>query len=359
MEQIWQPAAVFVGAALVAVVVGWFVGRLSLRIGSADDQALMWRLHQRAHRPFVSTLVAAALLAAVPTVTLDAGTRGDLRRAFVLCVIAATAWFAVKALFVAQDMVFARVRIDVRDNRRARRVRTQISILRSLTAVTVSLIAIASMLMTFQRFRAFGASLLASAGIIGIIAGVASQTALKNVFAGLQLAFSDALRLDDVVVVESEWGRVESLNLMTVTLQLWDERRLVLPTSYFTTTPFQNWTRTESRVIGSVVFHLDYRTPLPELRAHARQVISDSPLWDRRDWVLQVVDTTPNAMVVRVLASAADASSAWDLRCDIREALIAWLVDHAPQSLPRLRTDVYSNPYPDEPLLTEDALRQH
>lgn len=339
MDIIWRATAVLVGASLIALLMGWLISRLALRVGRRDDTALLWLVHRRCHRPFLLTLAVAALTAALPGTQLDRTSTDALRHAFTLGLIAAAAWLAVKALFVVQDIAFARVRIDMRDNRRARKLRTQISILRSLTAAGVSVVAIAAMLMTFGRFRAFGASLLASAGIIGIVAGAASQTALKNVFAGLQLAFSDSLRIDDVVVVEGEWGRVESLNLMTVTLALWDERRLVLPTSYFTTTPFQNWTRTESRVVGSVLLYLDYRTPLGPLRSKAQQVISDSPLWDRRDWVLQVVDTNPSTMVVRVLASAADAPSAWDLRCDIREELIDWLVDHAPESLPRLRTD--------------------
>lgn len=356
MDTIWRATAVLVGAALTALLIGWVISRIALRIGRHDETALLWRVHQRCHRPFICTLVVVALTVALSGAHLDGESRDALRHAFTLGLIAATAWLAVTALFVVQDFAFARVRIDMRDNRRARKLRTQISILRSLTAVGVSIVAAAAMLMTFGRFRAFGASLLASAGIIGIVAGAASQSALKNVFAGLQLAFSDALRIDDVVVVENEWGRVESLNLMTVTLALWDERRLVLPTSYFTTAPFQNWTRTESRVVGSVMLYLDYRTPLEPLRRKAQQVINDSPLWDRRDWVLQVVDTTPSTMVVRVLASAADAPSAWDLRCDVREELIDWLVEHAPQSLPRLRTDA-GDAYPAEEIRELTARR--
>jgi hypothetical protein len=191
--------------------------------------------------------------------------------------------------------------------------------------------------MTFPELRTFGASLLASAGLAGIVAGLAAQTTLANIIAGLQLAFTDAVRIDDVVVVEEEWGWIEELTLTYVVVHIWDERRLVLPTSYFTTTPFQNWTRTQARLLGAVILHLDYATPLAPLREFAHQVISASPLWDGKDWVLQVTDTTDTTMVVRVLASAADAPSAWDLRCNIREALIVYLQQNHPQSLPVTR----------------------
>lgn len=225
--------------------------------------------------------------------------------------------------------------VDVANNRRVRRLRTQIGILRQFTTGLVIIVAIAAMLMTFSLLRTFGASLLASAGVVGAIAGFAAHATLSNVFAGLQLALTDALRYDDVVVVENEWGRVEELTLTHVVVRLWDERRLVLPTTYFTTTPFQNWTRNEARVLGSVELHVGYNAPMMDLRAEARRIIERSPLWDRRDWVLQVVDSTPWSMIIRVLASAPDGPSSWDLRCDIREGLIKFLHREHPDALPR------------------------
>jgi small-conductance mechanosensitive channel len=253
-------------------------------------------------------------------------------------------WLLTKLLFMAEDAALQHVRVDVADNRRARKVRTQLATLRRLTAVVIAVVAVAAILMTFSGLRAYGASVLASAGVVGVIAGLAAQTTLSNVFAGLQLVFTDALRIDDVVVVEDEWGRIEELTLTYVVVHLWDERRLVLPATYFTTTPFQNWTRSESRVLGSVELHVDPATPIPVLRRRAREVIDAHPLWDRRDWVLQVTDTTEFTVVVRVLASAADAASAWDLRCDIREQLIAFLQAEHPESLTRLRTQPEMQP---------------
>jgi small-conductance mechanosensitive channel len=252
--------------------------------------------------------------------------------------IAAVSWLVTNLLFVVEDAALSHVRVDVADNRRARKVRTQLATLRRLTAVVITVVAVAAILMTFSGLRAYGASVLASAGVAGIIAGLAAQTTLANVFAGLQLVFTDGLRIDDVVVVEDEWGRIEELTLTYVVVHLWDERRLVLPATYFTTTPFQNWTRSESRVIGAVELHLDPVADVSALRERARQVISANPLWDRRDWVLQVTDMTELTIVVRVLASAADAASAWDLRCEVREALVAYLRHEQPDALPRLRT---------------------
>jgi small-conductance mechanosensitive channel len=191
--------------------------------------------------------------------------------------------------------------------------------------------------MSFQDLRGVGQSLLASAGVAGIVVGLAAQATLGNWIAGIQLAFTDALRLDDVIVTAGEWGRVEELTLTHVVLHLWDERRLVLPTSYFTTTPFENWTRTEARVLGSVLLNVDFSVPMEELRAETLRLLEASALWDRVAWVVQVVDSTPTDMVVRVLASSPDASSSWDLRCEIREGLLRWLQASHPESLPRAR----------------------
>ena len=204
-------------------------------------------IHRRCRHAFILVCVVVAWAASLPFSQVDGRWYAGLRQGGVLCLIAAAAWLVIELLFAVQDLTFVYVPVDIEDNRRARKIRTQISLLRSLTVGVVAVLAAVSMLMTFGRLRTFGTSLLASAGVVGVIVGVAAQATLRNVLAGLQLAFSDAMRIDDVVVVDGEFGRVEALNLMTVTLHLWDERRLVLPTSYFTTTSFQNWTVATSR----------------------------------------------------------------------------------------------------------------
>ena len=259
------------------------------------------------------------------------------RRGGLIVGIVAVCWLLVRGVRLVEQVLFKRLRMDVEDNRRIRRTRTRVTLLRRLAVVLVVVIGLVCALMTVPQLHTFSTSMFASAGVAGIVAGLAAQTTLSNMFAGLQLVFTDAVRMDDVVVVEAEWGWVEEITLTYVVLHLWDERRLVLPTSYFTTTPFQNWTRNEARVLGAVTLYLDYATPLTALRERAEAVVRASPLWDGRDWVLQVIDTTEHAIVVRVLASATDGPTAFDLRCEIREALITYLQQAHPQALPAQR----------------------
>ncbi len=326
-------AAVAVGALLTAELVHQVLGLVQ----RFRARRLIDGLRRSCRRPFATALLTSSLLAAVHSVGLADGAQEPVRRLLLVATVCAIAWLVTRVAFVAEEVTFGRLDVDVRDNRRARRRRTQVRLLRRLTTAVVVSIAAASTLLTLPGFQGAGASLLASAGFLSVVAGLAAQTTLGNVFAGLQLTFTDAMRLDDVIVVEQEWGRVEEITLTYVVLALWDERRLVLPTSWFTTHPFQNWTRTESRVLGEVLLHLDPAMPVEALREEARRVVEASPLWDRRDWVLQVVDTTSSTMVVRVLASAADAPSSYDLRCEIREKLLGWIQAHHPQGLPHLR----------------------
>jgi small-conductance mechanosensitive channel len=193
------------------------------------------------------------------------------------------------------------------------------------------------MLMTFPGIRALGASVLASAGLVSVVAALAAQSTLGNVFAGLQLAFSDAIRVDDVVVVEQEWGRIEEITLTYVAVQIWDDRRLILPTSYFTTKPFQNWTRNSSAVLGTAEVDVDWSTPIEPLRAELRRVCEGSELWDERVCVLQVTEAIGGTIRLRALVSAADAGALWDLRCLVRERLVGWMWEHQRGSLPRVR----------------------
>jgi small-conductance mechanosensitive channel len=315
-----------VGAGLVALLVVSLVVRIGRGYGSTS---VLTQVGLCA-RP----LMALAMATAIATMANLFSTATGWQRVTTVLFIGAACWLMLRTARVAELVMFNRLRMDVVDNRRIRRARTQVTLLRRVLAVAVVLLGIAGALMTFPEMHAFGASLFASAGIAGIVAGLAAQTTLANMFAGMQLVFTDAVRMDDVVVVEGEWGWIEEITLTYVIVHIWDERRLVLPTSYFTSKPFQNWTRNEARVLGSVVLYLDYETPLTRLREQARIVIEASPLWDRQDWVLQVVDTTEHAIVVRVLASAADGPTAWDLRCEIRESLIAFLQENCPKALP-------------------------
>ncbi|MEJ2858605.1 MULTISPECIES: mechanosensitive ion channel family protein [unclassified Saccharothrix] len=324
----------FAGSVLVALVVVTAVHRVVRRIGRRS--ALFAGLAAHAHRP----AVAVAVLVAVQFSIGVAGW-GDWRPAALhvvgIALILAGAWLLASLLVVVEDAMLARIRVDVSDNRHARRVHTQITLVRRVTVVVVGVLAFASVLMTFPGARAAGTSLLASAGVIGAIAALAAQSLLGNVFAGVQIAFSDALRLDDVVVVEDQWGRIEDITLTYVVVHLWDDRRLILPTAYFLKTPFENWTRTQSALLGTVEMDVDWTVPVEDMRQELRRFLESDDLWDGRVCVLQVTDAVGSFVRVRALVSATDAGRLWDLRCEVREHLVSWLRVHQPAALPQLR----------------------
>ncbi|ONI83602.1 mechanosensitive ion channel protein MscS [Saccharothrix sp. ALI-22-I] len=324
----------FAGSLLVALIAVTLVHRVVSRIGRRS--ALFAGLARYAHRP----ALAVAVLVAVQF-SLGVVARGDWRPVALhvtgIALILAGAWLLASLLVVIEDATLARIKIDVSDNRHARRVHTQITLVRRVTVVVVSILAAAAVLMTFPGARAAGASILASAGVIGAIAALAAQSLLGNVFAGVQIAFSDALRLDDVVVVENEWGRIEDITLTYVVVHLWDDRRLILPTSYFLGKPFQNWTRTQSALLGTVELDLDWTVPVEDMRHELRNALESSDLWDGRVCVLQVTDAVGSFVRIRALVSASDAGRLWDLRCVAREHLVGWLRSHHAGALPQIR----------------------
>lgn len=265
------------------------------------------------------------------------GLRTPVSQALGIVVIAFAAWFVGAFVSLLVDVALVRYRTDVADNRVARRVRTQVLILRRLAIVVIVVIAIGSALLLFPEARAAGASLFASAGVISIIAGLAAQSTLGNVIAGMQLAFSGAIRVDDVVIANDEWGRIEEITLTYVVLHVWDDRRLVLPSTYFTTTPFENWTRTSSQLMQSVDFDLDWLVDPQAMRDEMHRILARTTLWDRRVSVLQVTDAVGGMIHIRILVTAVDAPTLFDLRCFVREEMIRWLHEQQPAALPRTR----------------------
>jgi small-conductance mechanosensitive channel len=331
-------------AASAAMLAGWLSGVGVRRAARGRRTDALTKLHLYCHRPWTAVLMVAALYGASMLTDLPEWLVRPVRHALGLALIGTGAWLAVKVLFVVEDLAFRRFPLDVVDNRRMRRRRTQIGVLRRMTAVVITVLAVGAALTTFAELRTVGKSLIASAGIVGLVVGLAAHTTIGHAFAGLQLAFTDELRLDDVVVVESEWGRIEELRLTYVVVRLWDDRRLILPTTYFTTTPFESWTRNEAWVMGTVILHLDYAAQVEVVRTQTRGILETSVLWDRREWTLQVVELAEGSMVVRVVASAADAATAWDLRCELREGLIAYIQREHPDWLPRTRTELSRPP---------------
>jgi small-conductance mechanosensitive channel len=338
---LWTIAAALAAAAIALILV-LVVHRTVRWLGRRS--VLLTELSEHSHRPFQ---VAAAVVAVQVAVRFSTGFyavgtawRQTALHALVLLTIAASAWFVASLLLVTEDTTLARFGTDVPDNRQARRIRTQINMLRRLTVVVIVVLTVGVMLMTYPAVRGIGTSVLASAGVIGALAALAAQSVLANGFAGLQLAFGGAVRLDDVVVVEGEWGRIEELTLSYVVVQIWDDRRLVLPTSYFTTKPFENWTRSQSALLGTAEFDVDWAVPVQTMREELRRLVESTDLWDGRVCVLQVTDATGGMVRLRALVSAADAGSLWDLRCRVREHLVEWIRDQRPTVMPRVRTEL-------------------
>jgi small-conductance mechanosensitive channel len=254
-----------------------------------------------------------------------------------ILIIGVVAWICFQAVHLGEQAVLAKYDITAADNLQARKVYTQVHVLSKTLYVIIAIFTAASILMLFDQVRRFGTSLLASAGVVGVIAGFAAQRTIANLFAGFQLAMTQPIRLDDVVIVDGEWGRVEEITLTYVVVHIWDDRRLIVPLSQFIEKPFQNWTRVSANLLGSVFLWVDYGLPLDQVRAAVQQIVESSALWDKRFWNLQVTDASERAMQIRVLATAADSGKAWDLRCEIRERLIAFIQRSHPQYLPQIR----------------------
>ncbi len=283
---------------------------------------------------WILLLSGAAFLPAVPLVD---SWQQMLAHAVRVALIAASCWLVVRGLAVGRELLLLRHDIQVEDNLEARRVFTQIRVIERLLAGAVLVVGLALILMTFDRMRQVGVSLVASAGVIGIIIGFAAQKTIATVLAGLQIALTQPIRLDDVVIIEGEWGRIEEITLTYVVVKIWDLRRLVVPIQHFIDHPFQNWTRTTSAILGTVFIHSDYRLPVEEMRKKLGEILESSPLWDRKAWCLQVTDANASTLELRALMSARSSPEAWDLRCIVREKLVGWLQETYPEYLPKTR----------------------
>jgi small-conductance mechanosensitive channel len=331
------------GATIVLIeAFHWLIARLGRRSVLAADLA------RTAHHPFLLTGTLFAIQQTIRSAAGEFDGRDTLLHLLVIACIGAFAWLVAALVLVLEDTALNRWRTDVPDNLKHRRLKTQVVILRRVSVAAIVVLALGVVLMTFPGIRALGASVLASAGLVSVIAALAAQSTLGNLFAGLQLAFSDAVRVDDVVVVEQEWGRIEEITLTYVAVQIWDDRRLILPTSYFTTKPFQNWTRTGSAVLGTADLDVDWSTEVEPVRAELRSICESSELWDGRVCVLQMTEAVGGNVRLRALISAHDAPALWDLRCLVRERLVSYVWQQQRDAVPRVRADLM-NPGPATP----------
>ncbi|HEY1791613.1 MAG TPA: mechanosensitive ion channel domain-containing protein [Opitutaceae bacterium] len=267
---------------------------------------------------------------------------------FVLCEIASTAETAIKTEY----------NVHIADNLSTRKIQTQVGILKKIFITLVVLVTLASMLTVFAPVRSLGRSILASAGVAGIVLGIAAQKSLGTLLAGIQIAFSQPIRLDDVVIVEGEWGRIEEITLTYVVVAIWDLRRMVLPITYFIEKPFQNWTRSNAALLGTVFLYLDYTAPIADLRAELDRILEESKLWDKKVKGLQVTDAKDSVIEVRILASGANSGVSFDLRCEIREKMISFVQSHCPTALPRTRGSLEIARITKEPLNPKSVPRR-
>ncbi|HIV58440.1 MAG TPA: mechanosensitive ion channel [Candidatus Stackebrandtia faecavium] len=324
------PAAGII-AVLVTIVSNWFLRRVLRRSRTA------LAIIRETYRP-TQVLLTLLVVRIALGVTDDFTWRGTIAHMLLIGMIAALGWLATQLLYLMRLGIERQ--FNTRDNGgdkpQLRQRRTQIMVMYRTGFTLIWLITIGCVFMTFPGARAIGTSLLASAGVAGVIVGLAAQTMLKNLFAGLSLAFGDTIRLGDIVEIEGEWGKVEDVRLSYVVVLIWDERRLVLPTSYFTDNAYRNWSRGGQSVLGVVELEVDWRLPMEELRAEFDRLVVDNPLWDGRAKSLWVTNVNGPMKLVRPLISASDADNQWYLRCEVREKLIDWIVENYPHCIPNL-----------------------
>lgn len=338
MENLLRPLIVVGGSVVITLLVGWAVDHLMRRADARHGETPLWGLLRRGRVPFQLVLFAALLRGSYDEAKLLVEHRVGVGRALTLTLIGSAAWLVVRIAAAIVETSYTRYANAHRDPARVRRVRTQVTLIQRVVTAIVGVVAVASMLLTFPAMRAAGASLLASAGILGIVAGVAAQSTLANLFAGLQIAFGDMVRLGDTVVVDGEWGVVDEITLTFLTVRTWDERRITMPVSYFTSKPFENWSRGGVQMTGIVFFHVDHSAPVELMREKLRDILRECPAWDGRDYGLAVTDSMPNTMQVRALVTAKDADDIWTVRVTVREQMIRWLTEAHPYALPRVNT---------------------
>jgi len=337
----WQSVLIISGFILAGSLVLHFISfKILKRIGKKSKSPILNHLWVEFKNPILGLILTIAFSVIIFAFAPDNQLVDMISRLLNLSIIFFVTWVIIRLIKLGRDVVLLRYDISEKDNLKARRVYTQFKIIERILVFIVIIIALAVALMTFEQIRKIGVSLFASAGVAGIILGFAAQKMIGNVLAGFQIAIAQPIRIDDVVIVEKEWGWIEEITLTYVVVRIWDKRRLILPTTYFIEKPFQNWTRVSADILGTVFIYTDYTVPIDKMREELTRILQSDKNWDGKVNVLQVTDSTEKTMEIRALMSSLDSPSSWDLRVNVRERLIDFLQKNYPESLPKSRIDI-------------------
>jgi len=343
-----QQAGLYLWPIGIALAVGftgwWLLMALTRRLKGRDYRRA--RIARVISRPLAFALPLLLLVPALEATPLQGRWLDGSLRMLHIGLTACFIWLLVRAVAAGEQAILRDHPMEVADNLEARRVQTQTRVLSRVLMGAIILVGVSLILLTFPMVRQIGTALLASAGIIGLVAGIAAKPVFGNLIAGLQIALTQPIRLDDVVIVEGEWGRVEEIGSSYVVVRIWDERRMVVPLTWFIENPFQNWTRRSADLLGTAFLWLDYRAPITAIRAELERICKGEALWDGRVCVTQVTETTDHTLQVRLLVSARNSGDAFDLRCIVRERMLDFLAREHPQALPRTRAELLQQPDP-------------
>ena len=341
----WQKLAWLLGSAGAVGLIGHFlVYKMLVALSGKTAVRLDNTFVKHCYRPLQWVIIALVVRLATKWPSIEPAFPEFGEHLLTIALIILVSWLLIKLTFVLEDYVLARFDVAVSDNLRARKIHTQFRVLKRMVIAIVCIVALGALLMTFEKVRQVGTAILASAGIIGIIVGMAAQKTVASFIAGLQIAITQPIRVDDVVIVENEWGRIEEITLTYVVVRIWDLRRLIVPITYFIEKPFQNWTRVTADILGTVFIYVDYTVPFEAVRKQLQRILNESEHWDKKVCVLQVTNASERTVELRALMSAKDASAAWTLRCEVREKLLDFVQKTYPDALPKMRAELQQLP---------------
>ncbi|MDA3818216.1 MAG: mechanosensitive ion channel [Prolixibacteraceae bacterium] len=333
----------FIAFQVVFFILVFIAIRVSIKLNKKSETDFYSRIQKNLKLPVILLSTTLSLWLPISLSSFPESISSTAGKALSILFIILFSWIVIRFIQLVKFMVLRQYDINQKDNLKARKIYTQFKIIERVLITLTVIIAISLILMSFSGIRQIGISLIASAGVTGIIIGLAAQKIIGGFLAGIQIAITQPIRLDDVVIVENEWGRIEEINLTYVVVKIWDERRLVLPSTYFIEKPFQNWTRSNSQILGTVFIYTDYEVDFDEIRNETTRLLKETPLWDGRVNVLQVTGTTEKTVETRLLVSATDSPTAWDLRVYLRENIIKFIQKRFPESLPKSRVVIKNN----------------